>query len=190
MRLDELAADEGDGITIEWRSFLLRPAPEERDVDEFTRYTEKWARPAGLEPRAGFTIPWSGESSPPSHSLPAAVAGKVVQHHFPNSFDDFHHRLLAAYFVENRTISERSVLIDVAGEAGIDTAGFASFYDDQWTPLARAAYEEHNQAINAGIGGVPAVVVDNTYLVTGAVDTDQYRQVVATVRQERDPTAG
>lgn len=188
MRLDELADDEGDAITVEWRSFLLRPAPEERDRDEFSRYTEKWARPAGLEPRARFTIPWSGDD-PPSHSLPAAVAGKVVEHHFPEAFDDFHHRLMAAYFVENRTISERSVLVEVAGESGLDTDAFASFYDDRWKPLARTAYEQHNQAISAGINGVPAVVFDNTYLVSGAVETDHYRQVLARIRQERGQAA-
>lgn len=188
MRLDELAAEEGDGVTIEWRSFLLRPAAEERDLGEFTAYTASWERPAGMEPRARFTTPWSGANDPPSHSLPAAVAGKVVQRMFAESFDEFHHRLMDAYFVENRTISERSVLVEVAGEAGVDEAVFASFYDDQWQPLARAAYEEHNQAINAGINGVPAVVVDNTYLVSGAVDTDHYRQVLARVREEQATT--
>jgi predicted DsbA family dithiol-disulfide isomerase len=186
VRLDELLAEEGDDITVEWRSFLLRPAPEERDLAEFTTYTKKWARPADMEPRASFSTPWSGENDPPSHSLPSAVAAKVVEKYFPDSFDDFHHKLMKAYFIENRTVSDRSVLIEVAGAAGIDGDEFARHYDDEWQPLARAAYEDHNEAIGSGINGVPAVVVDGQYLVSGAVDVDHYRQVLAQVRAAQE----
>ena len=40
-------------------------------------------------------------------------------------------RLFEAYFTENRTISDRDVLIDVAGEAGLDTAEFDRIWRDQ-----------------------------------------------------------
>ena len=62
MRLDELTEQEGDAITIEWKSFLLRPQPEQRSLAEFTEYTKSWGRPAGLEPKAEFNSPWSGSS--------------------------------------------------------------------------------------------------------------------------------
>ncbi|MDG2113919.1 MAG: hypothetical protein P8N02_15055, partial [Actinomycetota bacterium] len=77
MRLDELARREGDDISIEWKSFLLRPAPEERSREDFADYTTKWERPAGLEPKTDFRFPWSGDE-PPESSLPSAVAGKVA----------------------------------------------------------------------------------------------------------------
>jgi len=172
-------------VTITWRSFLLRPNPEDRDPDEFTAYTTHWARPAGMEPRARFTTPWTGDNPPPSHSLPAAVASKVVMHHFPAGFDEFHHRLMDAYFAENRTISEPSVLTDLATEAGLDGAAFADRYQEEWKPWARAAYDDHNLAVNSGINGVPAVVVADRYLVSGAVPADDYRAVLARVREER-----
>jgi len=38
--------------------------------------------------------------------------------------------------------------------------------------------------VNAGISGVPAVVVGDKYLVDGAVDADEYRQIIAKVRSE------
>jgi predicted DsbA family dithiol-disulfide isomerase len=185
VRLDELIRSEGDGVAVTWRSFLLRPYPEERDPDEFTAYTTHWARPAGMEPRARFTTPWTGKHPPPSHSLPAAVAAKVVMQHFPAEFDEFHHRLMDAYFAENRTISEPSVLADVAGEAGVDGDAFVARYEEEWKPLARSAYDDHNLAVSSGINGVPAVVVADRYLVSGAVDVDHYRAVLARVREER-----
>jgi predicted DsbA family dithiol-disulfide isomerase len=186
VRLEQLKRIEGEGIDITWRSFLLRPVAEERDRAEFTAYTTRWARPAAMEPEAPFTIPWSDEHEPPSHSLPGAVAGKLVQHHFADRFDEFHHRLLRAYFSENRDISDRNVLADVARAAGVDRREFEPLYDDQFKPLARAAYDDHNQAINAGIQGVPAVVVDGRYLISGAVEVDHYRAALAQVRSERD----
>lgn len=185
MRLEQLAGIEGDGIEIEWRSFLLRPEPEERDPEKFAKYTHSWERPAGLEPAAKFNTPWSGEHAPPSHSMPAAIAGKVAHTFGSEAAKAYHQALLDAYFVDNRTVSERDVLLDVAVEAGIDRDEFAARFDDQRVPLAQQVIEDHNDAINSGVTGVPAVVVDGRYLVGGAVDVEHYQRVLAQVRAER-----
>lgn len=185
MRLEQLAELEGDGIDIEWRSFLLRPEPEERDVDRFVEYTKSWERPASLEPEAKFNTPWSAEHAPPSHSMPAAIAGKVAATFGEGPSGAYHRALLDAYFVENRTVSDRDVLLDIAADVGIDRDEFARRFDDQRVELARLVIDDHNDAIEAGITGVPAVVVDGRYLVTGAVDVEHYRRVLAHVREER-----
>ena len=185
VRLDKLQIAEGEGVTLEWRSFLLRPFPEDRDVDDFVAYTRNWSRPAEMEPAAPFTVPWSGEHLPPSHSMPPAVAAKVVEGYFPAHFDAFHRSLLTAYFVDNRTVSDRGVLAEVARSVGIDRSAFEAIYDDQWEPLARTAYDQHNQAIGLGIGGVPAVVIDHRHLVTGAVDVAHYQAALDQVRAEQ-----
>ena len=185
MRLDQLAEIEGDRIAIEWRSFLLRPEPEERDLEKFTRYTQSWERPAGIEPEAKFTTPWTGIHAPPSHSMPAAIAGKTAATFGQAQGESYHRKLLDAYFVENRTVSERSVLIEVAVEAGLDGDEFGSRFDDQRVPLAQQVIEDHNDAINSGVTGVPGVIIDKRYLVSGAVDVDHYQRVIAQVRKER-----
>jgi predicted DsbA family dithiol-disulfide isomerase len=185
VRLEQLAELEGDGVEIEWRSFLLRPEAEERDPEKFATYTKSWERPAGLEPAAKFNTPWSGEHAPPSHSMPAAVAGKVAMAFGPEATKAFHEALLNAYFVENRTISERSVLVEVAGEAGIDREKFGELYDAHQVPLTQRVIEDHNLAINSGVTGVPAVVVDGRYLIGGAVDVEEYQRALVHVREER-----
>jgi len=48
VRLDELQREAEDALTVEWRAFLLRPVPEQRSLEQFTRYTERWARPASM----------------------------------------------------------------------------------------------------------------------------------------------
>jgi len=184
VRLDELARREGDDITIEWKSFLLRPAPEERSKDDFAAYTESWARPAGMEPETAFSYPWAGEA-PPASSLNSAVAGKVAEQISTDGGSEFHRRLLTAYFTDNRTISDLETLADIAEESGLSRDEFMSTFADQRTPLLRLVYDEHNLAVNSGITGVPAVVVDDRFLVPGAVDVDQYERVLEHVRTER-----
>ena len=184
MRLDELAERQGDDITIEWRSFLLRPAPEERSRDEFANYTNSWSRPAGMEPATSFQYPWQG-AEPPESSVPSAIAGKVAASFGASTGRRFHHLLLEAYFTDNRTISEVETLADIAEAAEIDRAEFLASYEDQYRPLLRQVYDEHNLAINSGVTGVPAVVVDERYLVPGAVEVEYYEEVLAHVRAER-----
>ncbi len=188
MRLDDLAEAEGDGIEIEWRSYLLRPEPEERDMLEFTKYTMLWERPGSLEPRAIFRE-WSGENQPPASSVPSAVGAKVAAMFGPEAFDAFHHGLLAAYFTDNRTISDVDVMVEVAEAAGIAADEFLGRWHHGGEALVQAVATEHQQASMAGITGVPAVVVDGRYLVSGAVDVDHYQEVLAHVRAERAGSA-
>lgn len=185
MRLEELAKLEGDGINVTWKSFLLRPQPEERSIEQFTEYTNNWQRPADMEPNAPFSWPWSGQNVPPSYSVPAAVAGKVAATFGQESWHLFHRRLLETYFVENRTISELDVFSDVAAEVGIDEAEFRSTYLDQSSMLAQGVLEEHNEAIRRGVNGVPAVVVEDTYLISGAVDVAHYQAALERYREIR-----
>jgi predicted DsbA family dithiol-disulfide isomerase len=182
VRLADLAEELGDQITTRWRSFLLRPEPEERPLEAFRRYTEKWERPASMEPRARFNT-WSGEHQPPSHSLPSSVAGKVAESFGPQAERAFHDRLFPAYFSENRTISDRSVLLEVAGEAGLDPVEFDRRWQADEDELTREVWRDYATAVQSGIQGVPAVVVSRRWLISGAVDVEEYRQAVAKVQE-------
>ena len=152
-------------------------------MEKFTSYTESWERPGSMEPRAVFNQ-WSGVSEPPSHSMPSAIAGKVAALFGPEAYQRFHHGAMKAYFTENRTISERSVLLDIAEEAGLDRAEF----DQRWSTNEEALFNEvvgeHNEAIGAGINAVPSLVVGEKYLVPGAVDVSDYRQVIERYRAD------
>ena len=179
MRLDELQREAGDALIVEWRAFLLRPVPEERTLEQFTRYTERWARPASMERATTFRT-WSGEHPPPSHSVPSALAGKAVLHAFgAESFDRFHLALMRAYFGDNRTISERSVILDVAKSVGLDAGELAASLDADGQALETEVVDDHRAALGLGISAVPTVVVDREYVLQGAMTLDQYRKVVS-----------
>lgn len=183
MRLEEVAEEYGDEVELIWRSFMLRPEPEERSAEKFAAYTKSWERPGSMEQRTVFTE-WSGESEPPSHSMPSAVAGKVAGSFGPEAYRKFHHGAMKAYFTENRTISDRMVLLDIAEEAGIDRGEFDSRWEENEASMINEVIQEHNEAIGAGINAVPSLVVGERYLVPGAVEVADYRQVIDQYRQE------
>lgn len=183
MRLDEIAESYGDEVELIWRSFMLRPEPEVRPVEKFAAYTKSWERPGSMEPNVTFN-PWPLDTEPPSHSMPAAVAGKVAALFGPEAYKAFHHGAMKAYFTENRTISKRSVLLDIASESGIDRAEFEKRWDEEGQNLLNEVVDEHNEAINAGITAVPSLVVGEKYLVGGAVEVDDYREVIERFRQD------
>ena len=186
MRLEELEKEQGDLIVIEWKSFLLRPQPESRTRQEFTEYTKSWERPAGLEPRAEFTTPWSGESAPPSHSLPAAIASKTAATFGQETWQRYHRNLLKAYFIENRDISSSEELLKIADESEIDKAAFEGVQTTNGENFKKQVFDEYNEALQNGVNGVPAVVIDNRFLISGAVEVEQYQKALDHYREIRE----
>lgn len=175
----------GDAITIEWRAFLLRPEREQRPLEKFRSYTESWRRPASLEPRCEFRV-WATDDAPPSHSVPAAVAAKVARRFGDGPAARYHDALLRAYFAENRTVSERAVLVDVAAAAGIDGPAFDAALTEHGDEAQREVFRDYHEAVELGIYAVPAVVVDGRFLVSGAVAVDDYERVVERAGEPED----
>ena len=144
-------------------------------MDKFTAYTRSWERPGEQEPAAQFRE-WSGEHEPPSHSVPGLVAGKVAETFGPELSAAFHRRLLSAYFTENRTVSDPEVLADVAAEVGIDADAFEALLGER--RFIDAVVSDHGAAYEHGITAVPSVLVNNEYLLQGALAVDQYERVI------------
>lgn len=177
MRLAAIEEEFGDKINVEWKSFLLRPEPEPRTMEKFTRYTKSWMNPDEMEPRTSFNE-WSGEHEPPSHSTPSSIAGKAAGTFGPDAYRAFSMAMFEAYFTENRTISERSVQLDIAESVGIDRAAFAEVLNDETKELEQAVFTDYRNAINSEVTAVPSVVVQDQWVLPGALDEEQYRKIV------------
>lgn len=173
MRLDDVAEHFGDRVDITWKSFLLRTEAKHTSREKFVRYTEGWRTMADMEPRAVFN-PWSSDNEPPSTSLPAQVAHKVVVASWPEADKAMHDALLTAYFTDNRTISDWEVLADIAVSVGLDRDEFRTMAAEQRQTMAELVIEEHNEAINQGITAVPTVLINEVLPVPGAQETESY----------------
>jgi len=174
VRLHQLQEELGGDLEIEWRSFLLRPTPDpRRTLQKFKAYSESWRRPAEEEPSAGFRV-WSTDEGPPSHSIPPHLVAKAAAAVSPAAFEDIHGRILRAYFVENRDITTRENLGAIWNEAGLPANALARADD----PLVlRQVLEQHNEAVELGVGGVPAVrEAGSDAAITGAHPLETYRR--------------
>ncbi len=175
-RLERVVAEFGDAVTLEWRTFLLRPHPDpSRTLEKFRAYTQSWLRPAA-EPDAPAFRPWEGDAGPPSHSVPPHLVAKAAAAIGPEAFHRMHRRLLEAYFAENRDITEASTLVTLWAEAGLPHDAFLRAGDPA---VLQQVVDEHNAAVTLGLNGVPAVMLaDGDVPVTGALPIESYRRWV------------
>ena len=166
VRLRQLEHEFGADLHVEWRSYLLRPQPNQsRDLERFRAYTRSWEKPAA-EPDGGRFRVWQGDAGPPSHSVPAHLLAKAAGRLGNDAFRAVHRRLLAAYFEENQDISDDATLARLWSEAGLPEARFEERSD---LALLAQVLEEHDSAIEQGINGVPTVLIEGQDVpITGA----------------------
>lgn len=167
----------GDRITVEWKSFLLRAEPKTDDHDAFVEYTTSWLRPAEMEAEAHFTV-WASAESQPDSSIPAQVAFKTVEAIAPELAKPFHDRLMTAYFTENRNISNSDVLMELAGDVGVDTAALEEAGRSRRDEFTQLVIDEHNSAMSHNVTGIPTVLFENQFPVPGAQPLAAYVDIV------------
>ena len=176
-----------DEVTVVWRSFELDPtAPPERTGDYASRLARKYgmsheqamarlhhmtdvAAEEGLEfdfarTRAGNTF----DAHRVIH-LALARGGAELQ-------GAVKERLLRAYFSEGEPIGDVDALVRLAGEVGLDEA-------DVKDVLGGDAFADHVRADEAAaeeldVSGVPFVLVDRKFAVSGAQDTTVFARVL------------
>lgn len=92
--------------------------------------------------------------------------------------------LFAAHFTDGRDLSDISVLADVAAEIGLDREEALALLQDQ----SHAEEVRAHQAfwLKQGVQGVPAVVFDQQYLVTGAQGVDNYMRILGELGKMKD----
>ena len=176
-RIRRLEDEFAEALQVEWRAFLLRPSPEPgRSLERFRAYTDSWLRPAA-EADAPVFRPWASDEGPPSHSIPAHAAAKAAAALDGEAFRRMHDRLLRAYFTESRDITERETLAALWSECGLP----ADALERAFTPDTHAAVvAEHQDALDRGVTGVPAVMmVGNDVPTLGALPYETYRRWIA-----------
>jgi predicted DsbA family dithiol-disulfide isomerase len=173
-RLAALEREFEGALVLRWKSYLLRPRPDPgRDLEKFRRYTQSWELAAAEEPLARFQV-WSSDEGPPTHSVPAQLVAKAAAELGSDAFERMHAALLRAYFLESRDISRSETLAALWREAGLPEAGLARAEEPE---LLRRVLAEHDEALELGVGGVPAVrLADGDVAITGAQPTETYRR--------------
>ena len=163
-----------DEVDVRWRSFELDPrAPREVDEDPVERLARKYGmtREAALAAQARVTalaadegLAYRLESARPANPLDAhrllhLAAERGLQ-------DAAEERLFAAHFTEGRRLGDPETLVALAGDVGLDeSAARAALEGDAY---AEAVVADEVEAAELGITGVPFVVIDRRYGISGA----------------------
>jgi len=192
-RLDAALArfDARDEVTLTVRSFELDPsAPAVREGSHAEMLAAKYGGTVE-EARArldqmtelgrgdgiafDFEIARQGNSFD-AHRLIHLAAAKGVA-------DAVCERLLRGYFGEGLAIGDRAALLDAVAEAGLDRdEAAAALAGDAYADAVRA---DEAQAQRYGIRGVPFLVLDGRYGLSGAQPTDAYLQALQQAWDER-----
>jgi predicted DsbA family dithiol-disulfide isomerase len=182
-----------DDIEVRWHAFQLDPGapPEPGELrtrleakygdgafDSMTRRLGALGEAAGIDYRfdlarsintldAHRLITWAG--------VDPSAQGRLVE------------RCFEGYFTRGEDLSSHEDLSAAAAEAGLDReAAELVLAGESFTDEVRADQE---MAVELGVTGVPAFVIDHQFLVPGAQDVDRLAQLIEKVR-ERSGAAG
>lgn len=100
--------------------------------------------------------------------------------------DDMVERLFAAYFSEGLDIGDKTVLADLALDAGFDHSVVSRLASDEDRDQVVAEIEN---AYRIGVNGVPTFIVDRRLAVTGAHPAEVLVQAMEQAVSEREATA-
>lgn len=90
--------------------------------------------------------------------------------------------LFEAHFNRRRPLGDHAVLLDVADSVGLDRAAAeAALASEEWAHKVRA---EERAAWDFNITGVPAMIVENKFMIPGAQPPEAYADALRRVAQK------
>ncbi len=170
-----------ENVTVHHRAFRLMPGETPYPIEQMfakrygqspvqaqalLRNVEAAAAQAGLEFHLDGT--WAGDTTD-AHVLLALAADKGLE-------ADLLERLYRAYFTEARSVFDRESLMALGEEVGLMPDEMQGALD---LPELRARVaDDHRQAEMMRVRGVPFVLIDGQFAVSGAEPPQAFRQAL------------
>lgn len=183
---------------IRWRPFELNPDMPDEGEEQSEHIARKYRRTAeqtqavrsqmrSVAEQAGVSLDYSGEGKAPAAMMWNTFdAHKVLAWALHTQGVEAQNRLklalFTAHFNQRRNIGRRSVLLDIAEEAGLDRAAADAAIDDE--QIARHVRAEQAQAFDLNITGVPAMIIEGKMLIPGAQTPEVYVDALRRVAQK------
>ena len=182
-----------DQCRMDFRSFRLNPmAKQVPSHPIFDSYAKRYGpESAGMqierieEMAAGEGLEFHYGTAWNSNTMDAH---RLVKHAYATmgkaSGDAFADRLYEAFFRENRVLADRSVLLSIAEEMGMDADDAGEVLDsDRYRDLVLA---DEAVAHSFGVTAVPFFAVNRRYGIPGAVDIDDFKRILRAALDEED----
>ncbi|SFS69057.1 Predicted dithiol-disulfide isomerase, DsbA family [Sulfitobacter marinus] len=190
-QLEQALAQTGVGAFIRWHPFELNPQMPPEGQNTAEHIMEKYGASAEQSAQNRAQLVQIGEGlgidfnfTPDSRIVNSFAAHQLL--HWAQEYNLQHPLKLAlfnAHFTQGRDVSDHSVLADVAEEVGLDRAQAVEVLEGG--SHADAVRELEGSWTGQGISGVPAMVFEGKYLVTGAQGAENYGQVIQKIMAEK-----
>ena len=179
---------------VRWHAFELNPDMppngEERNAHIARKYGRTIEQSRGVQDRmraaaevAGVSLEYEGsEPAPPAMMWNTFAAHKLLTwaaSEHPERQTALKLALFKAHFNARRRIGERSVLLDIVEELGLDRAAAEAALDDPG--LKDKVRSDERAAWDMNISGVPAMIVGGKFMVPGAQSAETYVDVLRKV---------
>ena len=181
--LRQYQASREDELEIDWRPFDLRSGQrgpdgeidhsvdDGKDEDYYEQAKENVRR---LQEQ--YDVEMNLELASDVDSLDAQVASYYVNGHYDyETWLAFDEAILAALWADGRDIGDERVLVDLAGDVGVDADEIRSALSDD--ALRAELTEQFRAAQRAGVTGVPTFAYDG-YAARGAVPPEHLERLV------------
>ncbi|EEB85331.1 DsbA family oxidoreductase [Roseobacter sp. GAI101] len=190
-QLEQALAAVGVGAFIRWHPFELNPdmGPEGQNLGE--HITQKYGITAeqSAQNRANLVAIGTGlgidfQFSPDSRMVNSFAAHQLL--HWAQGQNLQHPLKLAlfeAHFTQGRDVSDHAVLVDIAESVGLDRAAAAEVLASG--SQAEKVRELQGVWTSQGISGVPSMIFEGKYLVTGAQGAENYAQILQKILSEK-----
>ena len=119
-------------------------------------------------------------SIPPLMACKAAEFQKGDEGHW-----DFFDKAQDKFFLEGEDITQDEVLIEIAKEVGLDVEQFKKDFKSKKAKLAVIEDEEEAKAM--GIRGVPAILINDMWLIRGVQSEDFLRKAIEDILEHGEP---
>ncbi len=106
-----------------------------------------------------------------SNSREALEAGEFAKAH--GRYDAYHEAVFKAYFTDCKDIGQRSILLEVARQAGLDAPALAAALDAG--TFGSRLEETSRAAREMGISAAPTFVIDGSKTIRGAQPIETFR---------------
>lgn len=183
---------------IRWRPFELNPDMPPEGEEQEAHLQRKYRRPAeegarirgqmkAIAEGAGVSLSYEGEGeAPPSMMWNTRDCHKLLAFALEQAGPEVQTALklaqFRAHFNVRRNLSDRAVLLDIAASVGLHREAAKAALGDP--DLEARVLAEEQQAWDLNISGVPAMIVENKFLVPGAQAPEVYVNVLRRVAEK------
>ena len=167
----------GGRLSIDWKAFPLRPAPDPSVTFKGTYREEAWKRCAAMAEPDGIVFTMWSRNDYPTWSLPALEAAKCVALQGEETFRRLHLRLYEAFFTRGVNISVPEEVSQVVRESGADMTRFLADYESG-KARDRVLHDYEEAVTREGVRAIPTIIGDGGQRVVGLVSALEYRRVL------------